>query len=89
MVVPDRAVGTFHSGDVDNEWPDDEPRLVAYLHPVGRGTVLYITLGQCCGMYDMRPIRDVTEVVRGSRESPAHLDLLRRSIDWAPGQLDD
>ncbi|MDX2381445.1 MAG: ThuA domain-containing protein [Acidimicrobiia bacterium] len=84
-----RYVGTFRSGYVDNEWHDDEPRLVAYLHPVGAGTVLYITLGHCCGKYDMRPIRDVTEVLRGSWESPAFVDLLRRSISWALGQLDD
>lgn len=84
-----RYTGTFQSGYVDNEWPDDDPRLVAYLHPVGEGEVLYITLGHCCGKWDMRPIRDVTEVVRGSWESPAYLDLLRRSISWALGQLDE
>jgi hypothetical protein len=30
-----RFTGTFQSGYVENEWPDDEPRLVAYTHPVG------------------------------------------------------
>lgn len=82
-----RFVGTFHSGYIDNEWRDDEPRLVAYTHPVGDGEVLYITLGHCCGAYDMRPIRPITDVVRGSWENPIYLDLLRRSLLWATGRL--
>lgn len=82
-----RYVGTFQSGYIENEWPIDEPRLVAYTHPFGDGEVLYITLGHCCGAYDMRPIRDITEVVRGSWENPVYLDLLRRSLLWARGLL--
>jgi type 1 glutamine amidotransferase len=82
-----RYTGTFDSGYVENAWPDDDPRLVAYLHPVGDGEVLYITLGHCCGKYDMRPIRDVTEVVRGSWENPIFMDLLRRAIRWGAKQL--
>ena len=82
-----RFHGTFQSGYVENEWPRDEPRLVAYTHPVGAGEVLYITLGHCCGRYDMRPIQDEAEVVRGSWESPIFLELLRRSLRWAVGAL--
>lgn len=82
-----RFVGTFSSGYIENEWPDDEPRLVAYTHQVGQGEVLYITLGHCCGAYDMRPIRAITEVVRGSWENPVYVDLLRRSLRWALGTL--
>jgi len=83
-----RFTGTFQSGYAENEWPDDTPRLVAYTHPVGEGEVLYITLGHCCGRFDMRPIADIAEVVRGSWESPVYMDLLRRSLLWAMGQLD-
>lgn len=82
-----RFTGTFESGYVDNKWPDDEPRLVAYTHPVGVGEVLYITLGHCSGAYDMRPLRDITNVVRGSWENPIYIELLRRSILWALGEL--
>jgi len=78
-----RFVGTFSSGYVDNEWPTDEPRLVAYTHAVGDGEVFYCTLGHCCGEHDMRPIRSTTEVVRGSWENPIFVDLLRRAITWA------
>ena len=82
-----RFTGTFQSGYVENEWPEDEPRLVAYTHPVGEGEVLYLTLGHCCGKYDMRPIQKVAEVVRGSWESPVVLDLLRRALRWAKKAL--
>jgi len=78
-----RYVGTFSSGYVDNEWLEDEPRLVAYLHTVGDGQVFYCTLGHCCGVHDMRPITDTAEVVRGSWENPVFVDLLRRAIAWA------
>jgi type 1 glutamine amidotransferase len=78
-----RFSGSFEAGYADNEWHDDQPRLVAYLHPVGKGEVLYITLGHCCGAYDMRPMQDITPVVRGSWENPVFIDLLRRAIRWA------
>lgn len=78
-----RYTGTFRSGYVDNEWLDDDPRLVAYLHPVGAGEVFYCTLGHCCGVHDMRPITDTADVVRGSWENPVFVDLLRRAITWA------
>ncbi len=82
-----RYTGTFHAGYIENEWPVDEPRLVAYTHPVGAGEVLYITLGHCCGKYDMRPIQDVAQVVHGSWENPVYLDLLRRALRWARNDL--
>lgn len=82
-----RYTGTFQAGYVENEWPDDEPRLVAYTHPVGEGEVLYITLGHCCGKYDMQPIQEVAEVVRGSWEDPTYLELLRRAIRWGRKSL--
>jgi type 1 glutamine amidotransferase len=82
-----RYTGTFHAGYIENEWPDDDPRLVAYLHCVGEGEVLYITLGHCCGRYDMRPMQDTTEVVRGAWENPVYIELLRRALLWAQGIL--
>jgi type 1 glutamine amidotransferase len=82
-----RFTGTFQSGYAENDWPVDEPRLVAYTHPVGDGEVLYITLGHCCGKYDMRPIAPVAEVVKGSWENPTYIELLRRSIKWATKRL--
>jgi type 1 glutamine amidotransferase len=82
-----RYTGIFQSGYVENEWLDDEPRLVAYTHPVEEGEVLYITLGHCCGPYDMRPMQDIAEVVRGSWENPIFIELVRRGIRWGARKL--
>jgi hypothetical protein len=71
-------------GFVEAEWPDDEPRLVMYIHPVGSGEVLYLTLGHCRGKYDMRPIMDEYPMIeRGAWESPVYYELLRRGLRWA------
>ena len=76
-------------GFIDRDWPDDEPRLVMYLHPEGQGEVLYLTLGHCRGRYDMRPRMDVyPKIERGSWELPVYYELLRRGIRWAIGGLD-
>jgi type 1 glutamine amidotransferase len=69
------------------EWPDDDPRLVMYLHPEGQGEVLYLTLGHCRGKYDMRPMMDVyPRVERGAWEYPIFAELLRRGLRWAKGE---
>ena len=71
-------------GFVEKSWPDDAPRLVMYLRRVGRGAVLYNTLGHCRGRYDMRPIMDVyPRVERCAWEEPIYYELLRRSLVWA------
>ena len=71
-------------GFVEDDWPGDDPRLVMYLHPVGRGEVLYLTLGHCRGRYDMRPLMDeYPQVERGSWDSPEFRELLRRGLAWS------
>ena len=73
-------------GFARRSWPDDEPRLVMYLHPHGQGEVLYLTLGHCRGKYDMRPIMDEYPVIeRCSWELPVFYELLRRGLRWAQG----
>jgi len=75
-------------GFADGEWPDDDPRLVMYLHPEGKGEVLYLTLGHCRGKYDMRPLMDVyPRVERCAWEYPVFTELLRRGLRWAKGEL--
>jgi type 1 glutamine amidotransferase len=75
-------------GFAEDDWPDDEPRLVSYLHPVGQGCVLYNTLGHCRGRFDMQPLMDEYPMVeRGSWELPVYHELLRRGIRWALGEL--
>lgn len=71
------------TGFVESSWPADERRPVMYLHSVGSGEVLYLTLGHCRGHYDMRPAMDYWPTVdRGSWESEAYWTLLRRGIRW-------
>jgi hypothetical protein len=71
-------------GFVKEDWDDDEKRLVMYLHQVGKGEVLYFTLGHCRGHYDMQPNIDYyPEIERCSWDLPIFYDLLRRGIDWA------
>jgi type 1 glutamine amidotransferase len=71
-------------GFAEGEWPDDEPRWVMYRKAIGKGAVLYNTLGHCRGHYDMRPLMDhYPQIERGAWELPVFYELLRRSIRWA------
>jgi type 1 glutamine amidotransferase len=55
-----------------------------YLKRTGAGEVLYFTLGHSRGHYDMRPIMDEYPTIeRGSWNTPAFVEILRRGIRWA------
>jgi hypothetical protein len=72
----------------EQSWPNDEARLVMYLHPFGKGEVLYLTLGHCRGKWDMRPLLpEYARVERCSWELPVFHELLRRGLRWAVGGL--
>jgi type 1 glutamine amidotransferase len=74
-------------GFVEKDWEGDAPRLVMYLRRVGRGAVLYNTLGHCRGKYDMRPIMDVyPRVERCAWQEPVYYELLRRGLRWAAAE---
>ncbi|HTO70919.1 MAG TPA: ThuA domain-containing protein [Myxococcota bacterium] len=65
------------------EWPE-AARPVLYLRELGRGAVLYLTLGHCRSHLDMRPMLDWWPTVdRGSWELPVFHELLRRGLAWA------
>jgi type 1 glutamine amidotransferase len=69
------------AGFLESEWNDDAARPVYYLNRIGRGEVLYLTLGHCRGHYDMRPVADYYPTIeRGSWERPEFYELLRRAI---------
>jgi hypothetical protein len=74
-------------GFVEHDWttgPDEH--LVMYLRQLGKGAVLYNTLGHCRGHYDMVPVAPFyPKIERGSWEQPAYYELLRRSLRWARG----
>lgn len=57
---------------------------VFYIRPLGKGAVLYLTLGHCRGHYDMRPLlARWPEVQRCAWDLPVFYELLRRGITWA------
>ena len=76
-------------GFVENDWTGGlDQHLVMYLRQLGDGAVLYNTLGHCRGHYDMVPVAPYyPKIERGSWEQPAYLELLRRSLRWARGQV--
>jgi uncharacterized protein len=70
-------------GFVQRHWPKAK-HPVFYLNPIGKGAVLYLTLGHCRGHYDMRPLMDFyPQIERGAWALPVFYELLRRSIAWA------
>lgn len=71
------------TGFVEADWPKAK-HPVFYLHPLGKGAVLYLTLGHCRGHFDMQPLMDFyPQVEKGSWDLPVFYDLLRRGIAWA------
>jgi type 1 glutamine amidotransferase len=81
-----RWTGTTR-GFVTAEWPTDEPRLVMYRRPLGKGEVLYFTLGHSRSHYDMYdpPHNGMywPTIERGSWDLSEHYELLRRGLVWA------
>jgi len=76
------------AGFVESDWSAGGRHLVSYLRPLGRGAVLYNTLGHCRGHWDMRPVMDwYPRVERCSWERPQYYELLRRGIRWTLGEL--
>lgn len=65
---------------------DRETQPQMYVHPVGKGEVLYLMLGHCSGKYDMQPVMDVAPVSRCAWNFPIFYDLLRRGIRWGIGE---
>jgi len=57
---------------------------VMYLRELGRGAVLYLTLGHCRGHYDLQPLMDYWPTVdRCAWDLPVFHRLLRRGLAWA------
>lgn len=73
-------------GFVVDHWPEVAARPVMYLNPVGRGEVLYLTLGHARGHYDA-PHRTpyYPQVERCAWENPEFYELLRRGLRWSAG----
>lgn len=71
------------TGFVEDRWAKAR-HPVFYLHPLGKGAVLYLTLGHCRGHYDMQPLIDFyPQPEKGAWETQVFYDLLRRGLAWA------
>jgi type 1 glutamine amidotransferase len=74
------------TGFVNTDWPDNAPRPIYYLRPLGDGEVLYLNLGHCRGHYDMQPmVPFYPNVEMGSWDKPEYYELLRRGIAYCKG----
>ena len=70
------------TGFVEHTWAKAR-HPVFYIHEVGKGAVLYLTLGHCRGHYDMQPMIEFYEAPeKGSWALPVFYDLLRRGLEW-------
>jgi type 1 glutamine amidotransferase len=68
---------------VEAEWKRAH-HPVFYVKEIGKGAVLYLTLGHCRGHYDMQPVMEYyPKVERGSWELPVFHELVRRGLEWA------
>jgi type 1 glutamine amidotransferase len=89
-------------GFEEADWPEERTWPVMYLHPFGAGAVLYLTPGHRRGAYDMLvapggraygPAAERLMMPRypraelGSWEVPEYIELLRRGIRWAKGEM--
>ena len=65
------------------EWKEDQVPVL-YLRKVGKGAVLYLTLGHCRGHYDLQPIRNFNpHPQRCAWNYPIYYELLRRALRWS------
>ncbi len=71
------------TGFVEHSWARAK-HPVFYLHAVGQGAVLYLTLGHCRGHYDMQPLIEFYPTPeKGAWALPVFHDLLGRGLEWA------
>jgi type 1 glutamine amidotransferase len=76
------------TGFVDAQW-DDAVVPVLYLRDLGKGTVLYNTLGHCRSHYDVIELLPFwVHPERCAWNYPVYYEMLRRSIRWACGETD-
>ncbi len=71
------------TGFVHEDWDEDVPHPVYYIHRVGEGEVLYLNLGHCRGHYDMQPMVEFyPQIERCAWDKPEFYELLRRGIAY-------
>lgn len=88
-VLLDTEYGGEAAGFVEDQW-EHTRHPVFYIHRVGEGEVLYLTLGHCRHHYDMQPLLDYWPTLdRCAWDLPVFYTLLRRGIKWAIEPIDE
>jgi type 1 glutamine amidotransferase len=71
------------TGFDEHDWHKQQTHPVFYINNLGKGAVLYLTLGHCRGHYDLEPLADWwPSVDRCAWDLPVFYTMLRRGIDW-------
>lgn len=88
-VLLDTEFGGEAKGFVEDQW-EHARHPVFYIHELGEGAVLYLTLGHCRHHYDMQPLMDYWPTVeRCAWDNPVYYKLLRRGIKWGIDPIDE
>lgn len=88
-VLLDTEYGGEAAGFEEDQW-EHARHPVFYIHKVGEGQVLYLTLGHCRHHYDMQPLLDYWPTMdRCAWDLPVFYKLLRRGIRWAIEPIDN
>ncbi len=89
QVLLDTEFGGDAPGFVEDNW-EKARHPVFYIHNIGAGAVLYLTLGHCRHHYDMQPLLDFWPTIdRCAWDLPVFYELLRRGIRWCIEPVDD
>lgn len=73
------------TGFVDADWPETVVPII-YRRPIGRGEIVYNTLGHCRGHWDLPELMPFWEhPERCAWNYPVYYELLRRALLWAIG----
>lgn len=72
------------AGFVEHTWPETIVPVV-YTRDIGKGRIVYNTLGHCRGHYDLTPlgVEYYPHPERCAWNYPVYYELLRRSLAWA------
>jgi type 1 glutamine amidotransferase len=71
------------AGFEEHAWHTKQSHPVFYINSLGKGAVLYLTLGHCRGHYDLEPLADWwPSVDRCAWDLPVFYTMLRRGIEW-------
>jgi type 1 glutamine amidotransferase len=70
---------------VPAHWDDETPQPVLYIRRLGRGSIVYLTLGHASERKDIQPTvdDDLGAVERCSWEVPEFSEILERAFEWA------